>query len=265
MSKKRKAPDCVRPNCTGKAINSGTARGLCRKHHREFTQRRRATLGPDWFVDTAPLAEHIHALRAAGVGYADVAERTGLHRDTISNICRRRQTRTTAENAAKILAVPVPAIAESSCCRLPAIGTRRRIQALCAIGYSNAYIAQRLGMTETNVSRIHRRSGHVSAEIARRVDLLFRELQLTPGSNVRARNRARKNGWPPPLAWDEETIDDPAATPASYNANSSAPFIEKYRDAREIGRTDQEIAQQLGIQPKSLARYLSRYAYEEAS
>lgn len=268
MSRRKKTrvrgPKCARSTCKGTAINGGRNRGLCRPHHQEFTRRRRVALGPDWLVDTAPVAAHITTLRAAGVGYVRIAALTGLHCDTVSLIARRRKLRTTADVARKILAVSVPAATEASQCLVPAVGTQRRLRALTAIGYTNVFIAGRLGMNETNVSRIHRHD-RVCAWLAARADELFRELQLIPGPSVRARNTARKNGWPPPLAWDEDQIDNPDATPAT-NANDAAPFIEKYRDFRSLGCTDREIAELLRIKPKSLSRQLSRYvSYQEAS
>jgi hypothetical protein len=264
--KSRNTLKCKRPTCQGNAINGGRNRGLCRNHHREFTRRRRAALGPDWIVDTAPASAHIAALRAAGVGYRHISEIAGLNSETVSNIARRRTQRTTAEVAGKILAVKIPATIMSSRIRVCSVGTRRRLQALYAIGYSNVYLADRLAMSETNVSRIVHRRAQVNADVAARVAELFQELQMTPAPNVRARNRAAANGWPPPLAWDEDTIDDPAATSAvTPLLGAVGAFLDRYRDAREIGHDDAAIAEMLGIKPKSLHRRLIRYGYREAS
>jgi len=255
---------CVRPTCGRKALNNGTCRGLCRPHHNEFTRRRRAELGADWFVDAAPLRRHLVALRDAGLGYGRIAALTGYHPETISNISRGKRQRTTAEVAAKILAIQVPSAVRPTLCMVPAIGTQRRLRALVAFGYSNMAIAGRLGIDNSALGRIHRQT-QLTAQMAHKVDAVFRELQLVPGPNLRARRRGLRLGWPLPLAWDEDTIDDPAAEPASP-VEPPAPFADRYLDARETGRSRHEIAELFGIKPDSLERQLFRHGlYQEAS
>ena len=108
-----------------------------------------------------------------------------------------------------------------------ATGTRRRLQALMAAGWSRTILVARLGMTERHVRLILHGSERVLAMTATRVAGLYDELwdQPPPAGTQRerqaatlARNYAREHGWVMPLAWDEEPgphcIDDPAARPA---------------------------------------------------
>ncbi len=94
-----------------------------------------------------------------------------------------------------------------------ATGTRRRLQALAAVGWSLAEQSRRLGWHESTAHRVASRQW-VWVETAEKVRGLYDELAMTPGTNRRARNDAARKGWPPPLAWSDEEIDDPDATPA---------------------------------------------------
>lgn len=258
---------CIRPRCTRIA----RARHLCAAHHDEYSRRRRASGWPDWYVDGAPVVDHLGALAAAGIGYRRAAELAGVHADTVARIGKRHKL-ITAETAAKLLRIPIPAspfAASSPGYKIPVLGARRRMRALCALGYTNRYLAERLGVHQAGLARLYgvargNSQRYVTAELARRVDALFRELQLQVGPNDRARDRARKRGWAPPLAWDEDTIDDPIARP-HFGGRRKVAFIERYRDARDVGQTDVQIAEAFGIKLESLERQLFRAGIREAS
>lgn len=93
-----------------------------------------------------------------------------------------------------------------------ATGTRRRVQALSALGWSQSYLGERFGVGVSAVQQ-WTVSSLVQAKTATSVRRLYDELSMTPGPSARARGWAAKRGWPPPLAWDDDTIDDPAARP----------------------------------------------------
>lgn len=102
-----------------------------------------------------------------------------------------------------------------------ATGTRRRIQALAAMGWSANVIASRVGISEETLSK-WRSATLVSRGTAKKVARWYDELSmLNPPVRDRwerysvgsTKGRARAAGWAPPLAWDEETIDDPTAVP----------------------------------------------------
>lgn len=108
---------------------------------------------------------------------------------------------------------------------LDAAGTRRRLQALIWNGWSAAALAARYGCTPRAVRKMLAYE-RVSAATAAKVRALCRELcgqpppQRTPHERravTLARNLARKMGWAPMGAWDDDPgphyIDDPAAVP----------------------------------------------------
>ncbi len=97
---------------------------------------------------------------------------------------------------------------------LNAVGTRRRIQALSAIGWTYGDLAERLGVTRSAVHHLTDERPRIEATTARRITALYDRLSMTPGPSAITRARALAAGWPPPLAWDDDTIDDPTAKPS---------------------------------------------------
>lgn len=96
--------------------------------------------------------------------------------------------------------------------RVDAVGTRRRLQALCALGWARQALADRLGVTARAVNYFLK-AERVNASTALRVREVYDELWLTPGTSARARADAQRAGWASPLAWDDDEIDDPDASP----------------------------------------------------
>lgn len=90
-------------------------------------------------------------------------------------------------------------------------GTLRRVQALMAMGWACRDIAARIGYARPD--DLLRPGRPILRETAERVARLYEELCMTPGPSVRARAIAARRGYAPPLAWDDDTIDDPNALP----------------------------------------------------
>ncbi len=90
-------------------------------------------------------------------------------------------------------------------------GTSRRLQALAYIGWGIESLAEPLDMHPHHISRLRlgRRMIYRRAMIA--VARVYDELSMTPGPDAKAAQHARRSGWLGPLAWDDDTIDDPAA------------------------------------------------------
>lgn len=98
----------------------------------------------------------------------------------------------------------------------PVIGTRRRLHALTAVGWSAHALAERLGVTQGVVAALSTRTKRVHPSTAAAVRRLYDDLwdQTPPAAgSERARRYAAAQGWPPPMAWDDDDLDDPAATP----------------------------------------------------
>lgn len=177
-------------------------------------------------VPIEPIQEHIRHLQANGISVKQLAKLTGLSLSTLGAIIWGRHeragqtyTRVTKPTAAKILAIqPRP---ESMAAGRPidATGTRRRLQALMTLGYSKQELGRRLQVTPSNMTSLMKRD-QVTASTARKSTALYDQLWNTPRVGTDHRTRisisrtlryAQTNGHLPPMAWDDDTIDNPKA------------------------------------------------------
>jgi hypothetical protein len=105
---------------------------------------------------------------------------------------------------------------------VPAVGTARRLQALAVMGWPTSRMCRETGLTPHRlVPLLKGTASAVTREEARTVAVVYVRLSAaSPGlcgvSHIAARGareRAGAAGWAPPAAWDDDTIDDPAAIP----------------------------------------------------
>lgn len=150
--------------------------------------------------------------RNRGLTYQQIADRAGIGFTSIWRWCNNGPNQRIRKDVrTKLLAANLhqPPLTHT--------GTVRRIQALHAIGYSYYTISAEAG-TSPELSR-EIIDGEASQHATRqRFADAYNRLHMTiPPHNrwtSRARNDAAKHGWPPPMAWDPETIDDPHTQPA---------------------------------------------------
>ena len=202
----------------------------CQRANRATRIRReRAILRGQWqpFVDAGPVREHILALGRAGLSPQNVARLAGVRPTSVIHLLYgsngskpgRRVRPATAE---AILAVQAGERTLPGAGLVDSTGTHRRVQALVAIGWSQARIAAELGMARENFSATMR-GARVRAQTAGAVRELYDRLwnQLPPQGTPReaalaraARAQATAREWPPPLAWDDDRLDRPDGRPA---------------------------------------------------
>jgi hypothetical protein len=205
----------------------------CRQASTEAARvKRRAKAEQRWgvatpsYVDAEPVREHVRELTAAGMGWARVEHAAGVSSGTVGRLLYSENgyppsRRIRTESAQRILAVRLD-LADMA--RVDATGTRRRLQALIASGWSHRTLARQLG---AGVNMVHRaiRAEMVNAATARTVAALYGRLWDVPPPTdtptarttaLRARRLAASRGWAPPMAWDDADIDDPEARPHGY-------------------------------------------------
>lgn len=102
------------------------------------------------------------------------------------------------------------------------VGVVRRRQALAVMGYGLRDLAPFFGTSWRGVGNYLARP-HVHRSTFERWVEVYDRLSMTPGPNVRAREYARKLGWAPPLAWDDDEIDTPDAVPTGRPRPFRAP------------------------------------------
>lgn len=148
---------------------------------------------------------------------------------------------------------------------VPAAGTVRRLQALVALGYSWSRLSKHLGVTVTRAAQIGLLpiTGHVNRRTAARVKALYDELSTTPGTDRYALTVARRHGFYPPLAWDDDTIDDPAAQPQLGDPDADVVdevAARRVLDGEDIPLTDAErdLAFRIGLAKGMTVTAISR-------
>ena len=236
--------------------------------------RRHLALGtwePTQTVPSTLAQEHIASLRSYGMSVDAIAELAGedpgylgslvypahhLHPETI-----------TAERNARILAVRFDLSVLPETRQVSNVGTRRRIQALCRMGWSQGYIAERLGVKISAVNAYASTNRpRVSVRTARRIANLYDELSMIEGPVSKARGWAEKRGWQPPLAWDDESIDDPSAAPFAERgpgirqAGGGVVNVDSLTDCANWGLDVAGAADRLGVDKSAIEHGIYRHA-----
>ena len=200
----------------------------CRAADRRYMNRRARLMAyGQWqpYVDATPVREHVRRLQDFGVGWMTLAKLAGVPRGSVSKLLYGDGVRGLAPSkrvrpatAAALLAVEPSMDVLADGAMVDGTGTRRRLQALVAIGWSQRRLAERLGVRVSNLNKTLRGDTLVLCRTARAVRAVYDDLwdQAPPQGEHRekiaanrARNYARDRGWAPPLAWDDDTIDDP--------------------------------------------------------
>ncbi|MDF3309497.1 hypothetical protein P3H15_31250 [Rhodococcus sp. T2V] len=162
----------------------------------------------DTAVDTVDVRYHINALMCAGMPTALIAELASVPVATIRSL-RSTSTRTTTSAIADaILSITFhPSRGRDL---TPAVGARRRLRALNAMGYGDPSLAHRLNV-EVDVVTSMPENGLIPSELWEAVDEIYDELSMRPGPDADLREQARAEGLVPPLGWDDDEIDNPKA------------------------------------------------------
>lgn len=238
----------------------------CASAHRQYEQQRirqQAYGRWDGLVDAQPSREHIRSLMARGMGLKRIVEVSGIAQGTLWKLLYgKRQAdgrkvvtaRVRPSTEQRILAVRLH-LADGA--TIGAIGTTRRLQALVAIGWSQSKLAYRLGMRPSNLGMMLNRTT-VRTSTAAAVRSLYKELWNAPPPEAthrdriaasRARRFAAARGWAPPLAWDDDDLDNPDATPQHAPASDSRKrvHVDDIEWLASSGATWHHLSTRLGV------------------
>lgn len=238
----------------------------CRVRASEYTRERYRKIGyGTWkpYVDAQPVREHIAALRSAGASTPSIAKAAGVSTATLGRILygwngSRPDARMRRESAAALLAVRSEDCLIANGALIDATGTRRRIQALVAMGWSFTALSPEIGIHSRPLGDMAR-TKWVTAGSARKVKTAYKRLlHFTPeqcGVHSQARALAKRvaarEGWVPPGAWDD--IDDPACVPdrgPEDPVNRTAIAAYRHVEIEHLasaGIPEHEIADRLGM------------------
>jgi hypothetical protein len=149
-----------------------------------------------------------------------------------------------------------------------AYGCHRRLQALMALGWSMRELDRRAGRGPKWMRNVLAQPTVYSAT-HERVCELYEELCMTipvarsrqeQAGITRAKNIARRNGWPPPLAWDD--IDnDPAPVDATPRGNyAREELLDEYDRLLTDGEIPEIAARRLGVTLRTIERQQAKAA-----
>ena len=172
-------------------------------------------------IDATAAREHIQALRAAGIGLDQIAKLAGVSASHVRRLLYHRRDdqqpiqRVRPETAERLLRVDVSAANRAPRNRIDATGTRRRLQALVAIGWTPSRLAAEMARSTTNLKR-SMTSASVTATTAQQVSDLYERLWDVWPPNATSAQRAAidtsrtyalQHRWLPPLDWDDIDAD----------------------------------------------------------
>jgi plasmid maintenance system antidote protein VapI len=177
-------------------------------------------LGYDLIVPVGELgyAVVIYLVDEMGLSDRDLAEVTGLSGRNLHRIAADgSQTRVRRRVRDQLQHVDVGAVWSLL---LTHDGCVRRVRALTRIGYSAQHVAALAGVDRGSVKAIQTgQTAHTRHTVRIRIAAAYDAAQMRPlpWSNITARayRLAELHGWPAPMAWDPETIDDPKAQPSA--------------------------------------------------
>ncbi|NUP18353.1 MAG: hypothetical protein HOZ81_20170 [Streptomyces sp.] len=197
-----------REPCKCEPCHKAMRRG--RKQHHVNRQ-----LGRPGLIDAAPARQRLNQLTPT-MTWGQICEATGCESRNLQLIADGRRTQIRRSTHDRIMAVKLQAPAPGK--YVDSTGLCRRLRALRAIGWSALAIAEKASSAEARIQKIC--SGTqptVRQVLAEKLLKVYAELSQTPAptgrSATRTKRHAAANGWAPPGAWDDDTIDDPEALP----------------------------------------------------
>lgn len=214
---------------TRACYQAGCRRRECLDAHNEYNRwlkrQQAAGLPTTRLVDAWPARWHVRKLMAQGMGRRNIAEASGARASTLHQLLYGKQGRTVMrirrETAEALLAVRPRLEQLLPATNIDSTGTRRRVQALIATGWTMEAQARQLGW---NRSRLDYLLSHELCTVATAlaVRAFYERAWRGPAAprgpyeaeqQRRARKRAWREGWGPPMSWDDDKIDDPDAKP----------------------------------------------------
>ena len=198
----------------------------------ERNRERMKLYGRANLVPAEPVRRHVRDLMAQGMGWKRVAKAAGVAPSIVGHLLygkcepghpdyRPPRKQISRRNAAAILAVTYT---ESGGTHVDATGSRRRLQALVYVGWSQSNLARHLDLEGCTVwAIINGRRARIAKTTHDRIAGFFEAHWNTapqdqPGEvTSRSINHAKRMRWAPAAAWDD--LDDPDGKPSGVDAS----------------------------------------------
>ncbi|KQU67372.1 hypothetical protein ASC58_12350 [Phycicoccus sp. Root101] len=235
------------------------------------------------YVPATDTRARLQELVDAQVPIRAIARASGLSGTAVAHIMGGRHEQVQRQTAARIASLTLNDVYARASGSVPSVGAVRRVQALMALGWRKADLEAE-GVPSGQL--VTRSRDLISIQGWRQVRDVYDRLSMTLGPSQAARDRAAARGYPPPLAWDDETIDDPRATPqhgdpvqasldsvvvdrlvAGVSAGTRCDTdlqltqderVAAVRGLSTAGYSDREIAEAIGVSPRTVLRLRHR-------
>lgn len=164
----------------------------------------------DPWADAAKARALLIRYKAAGIGVSRVCDAAGIDRETGWRIWSGKHPKIFRTTEHRILTADV---VPARSAKMPAHGARRRVHALIWLGYTQPVLCQKTGVSRSSMARLAAGAPLTVWWTAEAIARVYDELSMVPApvsqSSKVARTHARKMGYLPPLAWEDDLIDLP--------------------------------------------------------
>ena len=236
--------------------------------------RSRARKRPNCRVDAPRARNLLRRLTTTGYSLEQISEASGVSRWTLTRIRTGAQVTTTRATMSRLVAMAAltPAPTKTRAFVTP-VGAVRRLQALMARGFSSVFLAGKMGCDPRTVRFVVAEERQLSPQLCQKAGAVYEELwnkdPLAEGMSDHgvslAMRMAGKYSFVPPLAWDDDAIDDPGSPRPLWAVGpekrmSSEELCVEILMMQDAGVPIEEATPRLGfIKPGTLGKYSSRH------
>lgn len=206
-------------------------------------------------VDSAVVAERLHALVESGIALQRIAAAAGIRREHLMRIAAGQHAWTTPRIARKIWSVDLlPRL-------VPPTASALRVQIACANGWTQKDFAALMGRAHPlNLTSARRRQ--MTYEHAQAIITAMDTALATWGGSANAAAKARGRGVLPAERYDTDLLHDPAwdGLGGVIAARSMADKVEDFAFLVTRGTSEHHAAQRVGMSVATLREYSRRVA-----
>ncbi|ACU71944.1 hypothetical protein Caci_3035 [Catenulispora acidiphila DSM 44928] len=214
------------PHGTRARYRRGCRKECCLAADRRDRKRRKLYGSLKTQPDT--IIPHLRELLDGGASVKSVAKAAGCDRTTVQRILNGTRKGVWQSTRDRILAA---ADAELTA-NIPALCATRQVRALIAAKHPLSAIIAASGLDRSLVSELaNGRRNSIRASTAVAIRNVYGQLSDSVGASSRSANRATREGWAPPAAWDGIDMSDPKAFPdfTGHCGSTSGYWIHRSR------------------------------------
>lgn len=201
----------------------------------------RARTGGNYSIPVPVVAQHIERLLAqTGATVSAVSLAARVSASPVHRIRRHETTWVRRAVAERILTTTPDDVLAVPNIKVDARMTILRVRSMQALGWPIGWQSEQVGVVARDGTTLTRLGRTVSGNTARKIAALAARVGDTPGPSLRAATHARKEGWYPPAAYDDEgnlipdAVDEGPATQHAKDVLQTAALAAQGRGVEAI-------------------------------